>query len=164
MCKKLLILFIAIPFIAFGQEPKEKDLKNEIRIEGNVRDVNGVPLIGVSILVNGTTNVIKTNFDGNFYMNADKEALLILSYPGLKTKEVNVENKINITLENEIESESKVLSKSDIRKKRRADMKARSKGCCAKNVEPLDEFLLKAAGTNVKRAIIKNRENPYAPK
>ena len=148
---------MVVPFIAFGQVTEDKGLKKEIIVEGNVRDVNGVPLIGVSILVKGTTNVINTNFDGNFYMNAEEGAILILSYSGLKTKEINVENKINITLENEIESESNVLSKSDIRKKRRADMKARSKDCCAKNVEPLDEILLKAAGRTIETAIRKNK-------
>ena len=66
--KKLLILFIAIPIISFGQVTLEEDLKKKIIIEGNVSDVNGMPLVGATIFVKGVSNVIKTNFDVFFFL------------------------------------------------------------------------------------------------
>ena len=162
--KKLLFLLVIVPTIAFGQVTLEEGLKKEIAIEGNVSDVKGMPLTGVTLLVKGISNVIKTNFDGNFNLKAEEGAVLVITCSGFKTKEITVENqiKINITLEYEVKTETiKALTKSDIRKKRRADNKARRTTQRRKNVDPLEleEELLKAAGRSVKGAIRKNRKN-----
>ena len=162
--RKLLLLLVVVPTIVFGQVTLEESLKKEIVIEGNVSDVNGIPLTGVALLVKGISNVIKTNFDGNFNLKAEEGAVLIISYSGFKTKEITVGNqiKINITLEDEVKSEAiRAITKSDIRKKRRADNKARRDSRRGKNVKTLDlkDEMLKAAGRSVKGAIRKNRNN-----
>jgi hypothetical protein len=160
--RKLLLLLVIVPTIAFGQVTLEEGLKKEIVIEGNVSDVNGMPLTGVAILVKGISNLIKTNFDGNFNLKADEGAVLIISCSGFKTKEITVGNqiKMNITLEDEVKSKTiRTLTKSDIRKKRRADNKSRRDAQRGKNVEDLDDWLLKSAGRSVKGAIRKNRNN-----
>ncbi len=56
-------------------------------ISGTVVDANGEPIIGASILVNGTTNGTITDFDGKFSLeNVPEDATLNVSYIGYKTK------------------------------------------------------------------------------
>ena len=71
-------------------------------ITGNIRDVNGEPIIGASILVKGTTVGTTTNLDGYYTLNnVAPNAVLIISYIGMNTQEVYVKGKdlINVTLE-----------------------------------------------------------------
>ena len=105
--KKLLFLFVVVPFIVFGQVTLEERLENEIIIEGNVSDVHGLPLSGVSILIKGKSNGIKTDFDGNFNLKAEKGTVLVINSAGFKTTEITVGNqiKINIILGDEFKSE-----------------------------------------------------------
>ncbi|PSR11890.1 MAG: SusC/RagA family TonB-linked outer membrane protein [Bacteroidetes bacterium] len=63
-------------------------------VKGSVKDAFGEPLIGVSILVKGTTTGTVSDFDGNFELNvpAAGENIAIFSYTGFKTEEVAVES------------------------------------------------------------------------
>jgi len=63
-------------------------------VKGSVKDAFGEPLIGVSILVKGTTTGTVSDFDGNFELNipAGSEDIAIFSYTGFKTEEVAVES------------------------------------------------------------------------
>ena len=160
--QKFILLLLFFPVIVFAQVTFEKDTNKEIQIEGNVSDVNGVSLSGVSVLVKGGSNVIKSNFDGNFNLKAEEGVVLIVSYSGFKTKEILIGNqiKMNITLEEEVKSETKrTLTKLDIRKKRRAEKKAKRQLNYGQNPESLEDWTLKAAGRSVKGAIRKNRNN-----
>ncbi len=69
-------------------------------ISGIVSDNMG-PLPGVNVLVKGTTNGAQTNFDGEYELNnVSSDAVLVFSFVGFKTQEVNVEGRstIDITL------------------------------------------------------------------
>lgn len=61
-------------------------------VKGSVKDALGEPLIGVSILVKGTTTGTVTDFDGNYELNVpgDGEQVAIFSYTGFKTQELAV--------------------------------------------------------------------------
>ena len=60
-------------------------------VTGVVTDAaNGEPVIGASVLVMGTTTGTITDFDGNFSINAAKDAVLQISYMGYKTQEIPV--------------------------------------------------------------------------
>ena len=127
-------------------------------------DVNGLPITGAGILIKGKSNVIKTDFDGNFNLKAEKGTVLVIASAGFKTKEFTMGNqiKINIILEDEVKSEKiKALTKSDYRKKRRADNKARRDSQKGKNANTADlnNEMLKAVGRTVKGAIKKNSRN-----
>ncbi|ALJ04750.1 hypothetical protein APS56_06245 [Pseudalgibacter alginicilyticus] len=69
-------------------------------VEGKVLDNNGMPLPGATVLEKGTGNGATTDFDGNFKIAVNGEAILQVSYVGFITKEVPVDNQssINITL------------------------------------------------------------------
>lgn len=60
------------------------------QVSGNVSDVNGVPLTGVNVLLEGTTNGTQTDFDGNFTIDAELGQTLIFTYIGFKTETVKV--------------------------------------------------------------------------
>lgn len=58
---------------------------DKVTVKGVVVDVNGEPLIGVSILEKGTTNGTITDIDGNFTLTTSRSASLEVSYVGYKT-------------------------------------------------------------------------------
>ena len=70
-------------------------------VRGQVSDANGA-LSGVSVTEKGTNNGTTTNEAGNYYLNVSgPNAVLVFSYVGYATREVNVagQSVINLTLE-----------------------------------------------------------------
>jgi TonB-linked SusC/RagA family outer membrane protein len=59
-------------------------------IKGSVKDAGGKPLPGATVLIKGTKISAQTDADGNFSLNAPQNAVLVISYIGYKTKEVEV--------------------------------------------------------------------------
>lgn len=75
------------------------DAKVEIlqsMVTGNVTDQNGSPLPGASVVEKGTTNGTQTDFDGNFSLEVDAEAVLVFSYIGFKNQEISVNGQSSI--------------------------------------------------------------------
>nr|WP_315206304.1 SusC/RagA family TonB-linked outer membrane protein [uncultured Flavobacterium sp.] len=90
-------------------------------VSGTVSDASG-PLPGASILVKGTTNGAQTDFDGKFTIkNVGSNAVLVFSYIGLKTQEVNVAGKstVNVVLKEDSAElkEVVVIGYGSVRKK-----------------------------------------------
>ena len=72
----------------------------DIRVSGKVIDADGAePLIGVSILVKGTTTGTVTDFDGNFELTVPDKSTLQISYIGYKTIELRAVEKMSIIME-----------------------------------------------------------------
>ena len=71
-------------------------------ISGTVTDDAGMPMPGVSVMVEGTNNGVQTDFDGNYNINevspSDK---LIFSYVGMNSQSILVgeQTSISVTLE-----------------------------------------------------------------
>ena len=81
-------------------------LKNDIQQEiiGQVTDVQGVPLPGVSVIIKGTSKGTVTNFDGDYAINADIGQTLLFTYVGMTSTEIAVvagETTFNIVLNEE---------------------------------------------------------------
>ncbi|MCV6631458.1 MAG: SusC/RagA family TonB-linked outer membrane protein [Flavobacteriaceae bacterium] len=70
-------------------------------ISGTVSDANGVPLMGVSVLVKGTSKGTTTDFDGKYIIEAGKGAILKFSYLGMTSQEIAVgdQSTVNVTLQ-----------------------------------------------------------------
>ena len=69
-------------------------------ITGVVTDQLGEPLIGVSVLVKGTTTGCSTGIDGDFTIKANTGSTLVFSYLGYATKEVKATGTtLKVTLE-----------------------------------------------------------------
>jgi TonB-linked SusC/RagA family outer membrane protein len=74
-----------------------------VDVNGVVRDANGQPLIGASVLLKGTTVGVVTDVNGNFKLSAPQNGTLTISYIGFVTQDVAVTGKfLNVTLEDEL--------------------------------------------------------------
>lgn len=72
----------------------------DINVKGKVIDADGSePMIGVSILVKGTTMGTVTDLDGNFELTVPDKAVLELSYMGYKTIELRAIENMQIIME-----------------------------------------------------------------
>lgn len=91
---KFLFLMVGL-LCAFGVSAQS------ITVSGTVTDPSGEPLIGASILAEGTTAGTATDIDGNYTINAPSNGTLVFSYVGYDTQKVPVEGRstINVTMQ-----------------------------------------------------------------
>ena len=75
--------------------------KGEFKVEGKVVDTKGEPVIGASILIEGTNRGTVTDLDGNFVMPASKNDVLVACYIGMQTMKVEAAPKVTITMKSE---------------------------------------------------------------
>lgn len=61
-----------------------------IKVKGQVVDENGEPLIGATVKVKGATAGSITDFDGNFQLDVNSNATIVVSYLGYKSREIAV--------------------------------------------------------------------------
>ena len=107
--KNLLLVFILCPIFVLSQTKT---------ISGIVNDENSIPLVGVNITVQNSNIGALTDFDGNYSIAipSDKPKVLIFSYLGYSTQEIDVsltkDNLPNDFLNSNVfESESKNIIK-----------------------------------------------------
>ena len=83
----------------------------DINVKGKVIDADtSEPMIGVSILVKGTTTGTVTDFDGNFVLSVPDKATLQLSYMGYKTIEIRAMEDMQIIMETDAQQLQEVVS------------------------------------------------------
>ena len=83
----------------------------DINVKGTVIDADtSEPMIGVSILVMGTTIGTVTDFDGNFELSVPDKATLQLSYMGYKTIEIRAMESMSIIMETDAQQLQEVVS------------------------------------------------------
>lgn len=88
--KTVLLLFL-LPFFAFAQSV----------ITGTVLESNGLPALGATVSVKGTSNGTSTDFDGKYTLNnVPSDAVILFSFVGYTTQEIpfNGQSSINVTL------------------------------------------------------------------
>jgi len=98
-------------------------LAQEKNVSGKVTDQNGLPLPGVNIIVEGTSNGTQTDFDGNYSISADMGQTLLFTYIGQKTisRVVNTNNTINVVMVEDAQSlEEVVITAQGIKKEKKA--------------------------------------------
>ncbi|MDY4042409.1 MAG: carboxypeptidase-like regulatory domain-containing protein, partial [Marinifilaceae bacterium] len=90
--------------ICKGNEKKQQQPK-QITIKGKVMDRDSVPLPGVTVLLKGTTLGVSTNVNGEYSLSFPEHAnpVLVFSFVGMKTQEINIAGKkeLNVVLEEE---------------------------------------------------------------
>jgi len=92
-CGKLLFLLIFCTAAQMSQA--------QSRVTGFVTDNNGVPLLGVNVIEQNTSNGTTTDFDGNFAIITTREnAVLVFSFVGFVSQEIPVSGpqELSITL------------------------------------------------------------------
>jgi len=84
----------------------------ETTITGSVSDMSGVPLLGATVLVEGSTVGAVTDFDGNFTINVPQSAsTLVFSYIGYVQKSVPIagQSVIDVQLEEDLNTLDEVV-------------------------------------------------------
>ena len=85
-----------------AKEGVEKtSVRGDMKVEGFVQDKDGEPIVGATVLIEGTNMGTVTDVDGRFVMSASKEDKLVGSYIGMKGTKVKVASKVTITLKDE---------------------------------------------------------------
>ena len=80
------------------------------KVTGLVTDAKGEPLLGVNVVVKGTTNGTITDLDGKYSLDVEPNALLQVSYIGYVTQTVPVTgNVVNITLKEDAQKLDEVV-------------------------------------------------------
>ena len=94
--EKRLLVFLACLFLNLGMALAQ------IRVSGTVTSSDdGEPVVGASILVQGTKTGTVTDVDGNFQLTAPEGCELKVSYLGMKTKNVKVAANLKIVLQSD---------------------------------------------------------------
>jgi iron complex outermembrane receptor protein len=101
--KKTLPLILLIPCIVFGEVSalfasskapitvaSTKRAENDILVKGTVRDEAGAPLVGVTVIVKGTTNGTQTDVNGRFNLSVSTGSTLIIRYIGYDPQEIAI--------------------------------------------------------------------------
>lgn len=99
----LSVFFLMFTTFIFAQQQE---------ITGVVSDKTGLPLPGVTIQEKNTNNGVVTDFDGNYQIEVSgPNAILLFSYIGFKAQavEVNQNNNINVTLEEDLSQLDEVV-------------------------------------------------------
>ena len=90
-------------------------------VTGNVSDDNSLALPGATVVVEGTSNGVTTDFDGNYSISANKGDVLVFSFVGFDNKSVAVgnSNKINVQLNSSNELDEVVVTGITTRDRKR---------------------------------------------
>lgn len=88
--KKLLFLFLLLPFCAIAQN----------KVEGIVlENASGQPIPGANVKIEGSTTGISTDFDGKFqFANLKPTDVITVSYMGFQSKSVTIGSQKSLTI------------------------------------------------------------------
>lgn len=102
-CRTFLILLLGL-FVSVGA------FAQKISVTGVVKDQTGLPIIGGNVMVKGSTTGVITDVDGKFTISANKGDILVISYVGFTTQEVQAsEKQLNIILKEDTEMLDEVV-------------------------------------------------------
>jgi TonB-dependent starch-binding outer membrane protein SusC len=74
-----------------------------IEITGIVNDESGEPMPGATVTIEGTSRGTVTDIDGNFTLEAEENAVLVISFIGYKTRRVTVGNQTHLNVSMELD-------------------------------------------------------------
>ena len=98
------VFLVGFLMIYFGQYafavPHISTLESsEKQVNGNVTDENGEALIGATVTIKGTEKGTVTDAEGDFVISADPGDVLVVSYLGYVTKEIQVGDEVNFSIQ-----------------------------------------------------------------
>lgn len=97
---------------ARSQSTQKPADQKPVKVTGIVTEADGKPLPGTAVMVKGTLTGMVTKEDGSFELNVPSDkSILVFSFMGKKTKEVNISGKavVNVTLEDDEMSINQVV-------------------------------------------------------
>lgn len=97
------LFLMILSFLIFTNSLEAQE--DELIITGTVTSADdGLPIPGVTILIQGTDQGTATDFDGNYEITASANSVLIFSYLGFTTREVPVNGQSEIDISMEVDS------------------------------------------------------------
>lgn len=104
----ILLSPIAVSAVGITNTSSQQELKT---ITGSVLDSKNLPLIGVNIVIKGTSTGTVTDFDGNFSLEVPQGSTLQFSFIGYLNQEflVGSESNFNITLMEDVQGLDEVV-------------------------------------------------------
>ena len=70
-----------------GSQQQVTSSEKKKKVTGTVKDSNGEPIIGATVIEKGTANGTVTDFDGNYTLELSDNGILAISYIGYKSQE-----------------------------------------------------------------------------
>ena len=111
---RLLMVFLLTAQVALAQRT----------ISGVVSDSDGIPLPGATVVIQGTSTGVTTDFDGNFSISADNGDVLVVSFVGYENSLVTVGSgsTYNFSLQSDNELEEVVVTALGLEVKKDEDV------------------------------------------
>lgn len=72
--------------------------KPVIKVKGKIKDNNGDPIVGATVVQKGTQNGTVTDLDGNFELSAPEDAPITISYIGFNDLTVSARPSLSLTM------------------------------------------------------------------
>ena len=94
--EKRLTMFLACLFLSLGMAMAQTQISGTV-----VSSEDGLPIIGASVMVDGTKNGTATDMDGKFTLSAPAGSKITVSYIGMKPKTLNASAHMKIVLDPE---------------------------------------------------------------
>lgn len=83
---------------AASSESGIEQLQNKVVSDGVVKDAHGEPVIGATVIENGTTNGTVTDQDGRFTLRVSPKAQLTISFVGFESQVISAGSNLTIVL------------------------------------------------------------------
>ncbi|WP_339893388.1 TonB-dependent receptor [uncultured Algibacter sp.] len=152
---RILFLFSFLLFAAQTTFAQEKDITGTVTSK-----TDGIPLPGVNVIVQGTTNGAQTDFDGNYSITASVGDVLNFSYVGMTTIQITVGDSsvVNAQLEEDAEQLNEVVVTALGIKKTRKSLTYAAQDINAdelnkvKQTNPINSLSGKVAGVAISRS------------
>ncbi|WP_080903273.1 TonB-dependent receptor [Parabacteroides sp. Marseille-P3160] len=119
----ILVLLTIVNLVKANNDPQ-----NTIQVKtvtGIVTEVGGEALLGVSVLVKGTSTATMTDLNGQYSINVGSNtAVLVFSYLGKKTQEITINNRsvINVELQDDVQVLEEVVIQTGYMTQKKADL------------------------------------------
>ena len=92
--------------------------------KGVVKDAQGEPIVGASVMVKGATQGTVTDIDGNFALSCKPNSVLVISYLGCTTQEVKAGTSVNVVLQEDASNLDEVVVLGYGAQQRKQDLSA----------------------------------------
>ena len=91
-------------------------------INGTINDETGTPLPGATVIVEGTNRGAASDFDGNFFIEAEQNDVLVITYIGYAEQKITVgtQDSYTIVLSPDNELEEVVVTSLGIKREAKA--------------------------------------------
>ncbi|WP_083993983.1 SusC/RagA family TonB-linked outer membrane protein [Gelidibacter algens] len=97
--------------ITISLKPSNELQQKSIQVKGVIKNSNGIPIAGATIIIKGTNRGTTSDFDGNYDIYANSDDVLVIPFLGYKSIEqsINGQITINIVLQQDTENLKEVV-------------------------------------------------------